>query len=520
MTEINSSKCSTCNLSPELLELVHKWNRDEGLGARNISKRLERDYSTKIGKSAIGNHLTWHKAPSEKAKGRIWFMSTRPKGTDHAKNDVWFDESNDNAPMRWDGNDWVSASDTKPAAEDAPQTLLGVGTPVKAPKGWEANFSFNEDTGVGEVTSTPQTSDKITDFSQILEQFDIDPEAFEVDGGARISKWQMWNKNLTDEYGERVGGLIWLTAYKFRIRKKNPNQIELPTLYREIRSEIQFKKSAPRVLDNNRTLVVPFSDLQAGKVGSRGDSKALVERVIEKMYKLEEYALDQGCSEAVFLDGGDVVESFENVAQQGFTNDLSIMDQLDLAGTLEQEFISMLAKHHKKVTVAGVPSNHGAWRKGKDILGRPSDDWGLFLLKQIQKAYKLAPEAYEHVEFLYPEEWRKSINIDVQGVGVGLVHGEDSSLAQMENWWAKQVHGASPIAESEILITAHYHTFGLKTTGRSLKTGKQKWWVSTPTLDNGSDWWANRGGSDSDPGLLAFVVDKEIGFDLQSFTVL
>jgi hypothetical protein len=196
------------------------------------------------------------------------------------------------------------------------------------------------------------------------------------------------------------------------------------------------------------------------------------------------------------------------------------MQQLDLAGTLEQEFITLLAQTHDKVTVGGVPSNHAAWRKGKDILGRPSDDWGLFLLKQIQKAYKLAPEAYGHVDFLYPGEWEKGLCIPVQGLDIGLVHGEDSTLAQMENWWAKQVHGNSPIASADILITAHYHTLGLKPSGRSAKTGKQKYWIATPTLDNGSDWWANKSGSDSDPGLMAFVVDSEIGFDLQSFTVL
>lgn len=385
------------------------------------------------------------------------------------------------------------------------QPLLGV---VKPPKGWEARVELDGETG--SVTTTPQTNGKITDFTSILEEFGIDPEEYEVVGTARISKWQSFS-------GE------WLTSYKFEIQKKvSREEVDLPMLFQEVKAvkrwvttrEVKIPKN------KNRTLVVPFSDLQAGKVGSRGDSKDLIERVLEKRDKLSDYIGQQGCSEAVFLDGGDVVESFENTAQQGFTNDLSIMQQLDLAGTLEQEFISLLARTHEKVTVAGVPSNHGAWRKGKDVLGRPSDDWGIFLLKQIQKAYKLAPEAYGHVDFRFPGDWEKSLNIDVQGLGLGLVHGEDSSLAQMENWWAKQVHGNSPIADSDILITAHYHTLGLKPSGRSRKNGKQKYWIATPTLDNGSDWWANKNGSDSDPGLMAFVIDSEIGLDLQSFTVL
>lgn len=387
-----------------------------------------------------------------------------------------------------------------PAAPDA------VPANVKPPKGWEPHATLTGDGG--EIVSPAQNKPDLKDFSDILRFFKIDPDNFEVlDDTIQVRQWQQY-------------GGDWLSYYKFNVRKKKPTDFHMPSLFQEVKANIVFKRPVVKAKNPNRTVVVPFADLQAGKVGSRGDSKALIERTAEKRYLLEEYVVKQNCMNAVFLDGGDVVESFENTAQQGFTNDLSIMQQLDLAGTIEQDFISMLAKHHKKLTVGGVPSNHAAWRKGKDILGKPSDDWGLFLLKQIEKAYALHPEAYKHIEFIYPEEWRKSLNIEVQGLGVGLVHGEDSSLAQMENWWAKQVHGASPVAQSDILITNHYHTLGLKPSGRSQRTGKQKYWLATPTLDNGSDWWANKSGSDSDPGLMAFVVDSEIGFDLQSFTVL
>lgn len=451
MTKIENKypQCKTCSLTPAQQAIVTEL-RSKGAPYTEVSTYINTNFSERISPDAVSNHFRKH--------------------------------------------------------TETLQPLLGV---VKPPKGWEAKVEIDNGTGAGEVTTTPQKNDKITDFTSILEEFGIDPEEYEIDGTARISKWQSFS-------GE------WLTSYKFNICKKNPatELYDLSIVFEEVRAEMRLKPYSKPERISTRTVVVPFSDLQAGKTGSRGDSKSLISRVTEKKDKLEDYVLAQNCNDAVFLDGGDVVESFENTAQQGFTNDLSIMQQLSLAGSLEQEFISMLGKHHEKVTVAGVPSNHGAWRKGKDILGRPSDDWGLFLLQQIESAYRLHPGQYDNIEFMYPDEWRKSLNINVQGTGIGLVHGEDSSLAQMENWWAKQVHGASPIAESDILITAHYHTLGLKPSGRSLRTGKQKYWLSTPTLDNGSDWWANKGGSDSDPGLMAFVVDSEIGLDLQSFTVL
>lgn len=463
-TPTYSKLCKTCNAPEEVQDYIVGLYNEIGPKYTEISRRVAQAFHYAVGPDALTTHLTSHIA-------------------------------------------------ALPAPETTVAPILGVvNPPINPPKGWEARVEFDGESG--EVVSTPQTNSKLTDFTSILKEFDIDPEEFEVEGSIKFSTWQVYD-------GTRR------TSYKFNIRKKTVETFDLPSLVAETKASagliVHDRQAIPPAelkKKSDRTLVVPFSDLQAGKVGSRGDSQALIERVLEKKEKLAQYIKEQNCSEALFLDGGDVVESFENTAQQGFTNDLSIMQQLDLAGTLEQEFISLLAATHDKVVVGGVPSNHGAWRKGKDVLGRPTDDWGLFLLNQIQKAYRLAPEAYGHVEFQYPGEWEKGLCIPVQGLDIGLVHGEDSSLAQMENWWAKQVHGNSPIADADILITAHYHTLGLKPSGRSRKNGKQKYWIATPTLDNGSDWWANKTGSDSDPGLMAFVIDREIGFDLQSFTVL
>jgi hypothetical protein len=453
-----SPQCFTCNAPEGVQNYVVALYSELGPKYTEISRSVKHLFNYQIGPDALTTHLTTH----------------------------------------------VSVD---PSADTSVAPITGVvNPPVTPPKGWEPRVEIDGDEG--HVVTPPQENDKIKDFSSILEEIG-DLEDFEPIGNIKFSKWQVYDGS-------------WRTSYKLDLVRKNPNTFELPTLYAEVRNVkplISTLEAKPQKA-SNRTLVVPFSDLQAGKVGSRGDSAALVERVLEKKERLRKYIAEQNCSEAVFLDGGDVVESFENTAQQGFTNDLSIMQQLDLAGTLEQEFITLLAQTHDKVTVGGVPSNHSAWRKGKDILGRPSDDWGLFLLKQIQKAYKLAPSEFGHVEFTYPGEWEKGLCIPVQGLDIGLVHGEDSSLAQMENWWAKQVHGNSPIASADILLTAHYHTLVLKPSGRSQKTGKQKYWIGTPTLDNGSDWFANKSGSDSDPGLMAFVIDSEIGLDLQSFTVL
>ena len=48
---------------------------------------------------------------SANAKARVWYNATKPAGTGHAVNDLWFDSANGNRPMRWNGSDWVSAQD-------------------------------------------------------------------------------------------------------------------------------------------------------------------------------------------------------------------------------------------------------------------------------------------------------------------------------------------------------------------------------------------------------------------------
>src|SRR4030095_7363090 len=79
--------------------------------------------------------------------------------------------------------------------------LLGVvNPPVTPPKGWEAKVELDGDSG--EVTTTPQTDDTISDFSEILVGFGIDPNEFEIDGKVRLSKWQVFDGT-------------WRTSYKF-----------------------------------------------------------------------------------------------------------------------------------------------------------------------------------------------------------------------------------------------------------------------------------------------------------------
>jgi len=64
-------------------------------------------------------------------------------------------------------------------------------------------------------------------------------------------------------------------------------------------------------------------------------------------------------------------------------------------------------------------------------------------------------------------------------------------------------------------LTGHYHSIRVQPTGRSVRTGRAKYWLGAPTCDNGSDWYRLRAGSDSDPGLMVFTVDANGWSNLQ-----
>lgn len=295
------------------------------------------------------------------------------------------------------------------------------------------------------------------------------------------------------------------------------NGEDLPTLYSNLWN-VDYK-SRLGISNPKKSLVVVWADVQTGKTGSRGGTPELIERVAEKRRALEAYIDGSGASEAFFLSVGDEVESFENTPQQAFTNDLSFPQQLDLELTFEMEFVKLLAETHDSVTVAGISSNHCRWRAGKNALGKPSDDYGLYLKKQLEKALRLS-SAYDGVEFAYPEDWDETMVLPVQGIKIGLAHGHQvNNPNNIQKWWTEQAFGGQPLADADVLLTGHFHTFRMQPMGRSARTGQSRWWIQAPTLDNGSDWFRNLRGDDSDPGLLVFEVDSD-GFNLQSLTIL
>jgi hypothetical protein len=256
-----------------------------------------------------------------------------------------------------------------------------------------------------------------------------------------------------------------------------------------------------------------------GKVDYRGNSSTLFERVQLMQARLIEQVKREKPEQVIFADLGDTVENFYNAnsAQQHYSNDLSIMEQVDLATTLAWQTIRGLAELVPTLTYASVGSNHCQFRgaNGKAI-GKPTDDWGVFIGRQLAR---LAGEiGADHIRFVEPQAWDESLALDVFGDGfhiLGIMHGHQAARPEaIGDWWRKQSFGRQPVADASLLVHGHWHHLRVQELGSVDRGDKvaSRFIVMAPTMDNGSGWFRMNSGEDSIPGLATLILEKGIDF--------
>jgi hypothetical protein len=338
-------------------------------------------------------------------------------------------------------------------------------------------------------------------FDEFLADAGIDPADIDVIPPVRTSRWQQ----------QKDGELVWLTSYRFNFRKKKSG-VDLPLLLRE--AERSVKKPKPKAT-NPRALVVCWSDLQVGKVDYRGDSASLLQRITETTERLEQMVKQDKPEQILFLDVGDTVENFgnANAEQQYVSNDLSIMEQVDLATTLAWRVIRRLAELVPTVTYLSVGSNHCQWRRNGKAIGKPTDDWGVFIGRQLARLSREV--GADNIRFIEPQPQEESLALDVFGDQyhiLGLVHGHQARRPdQMATWWRQQAFGNQPVSDATVLVHGHFHHLRVTEMGTTPQ-GSSRFLVMAPTLDNGSNWFRMVSGEDSVPGLAVFYLEAKTPF--------
>lgn len=363
------------------------------------------------------------------------------------------------------------------------------------PTKYQKHAEFDEQGG---TAATGPIRRMVTDYPELLALAGLDPESFRIVG--KVSQWTKTHHDKEDTYS---------FFFQFEKISGDGEEFDLPALYAEV-ARTTHKALTAR---EGGTLVVCWADIQTGKVDHHGGTKELLIRLNEVRARLEEHLENTPTSRIVIADVGDIVEGIENTSSQLATNDLSLMDQVDIAATEFWKTIRLCAKF-APVDVLSIPSNHAQLRRGKGLIGKPTDDWGLHISRRLER---MNEEAGLPVTFHRPPDWAETLVFDINGTRLGLAHGHQASgPTRVTDWWAKMTHAG--VIECDILLTGHFHFPSIRPSGRN-RDGKSRWHIQAPTLDNGSAWVNNIMGEDGDPGLMTFMVNSD-GFSLQSLTVL
>lgn len=322
---------------------------------------------------------------------------------------------------------------------------------------------------------------------------------------------------VTFTYGwtSNPAGGVWNKLNNVRpVVGSRENLSDLAHLYAEAEKIHLTHEDRPKGRPN-LAIVVCLADWQLGKTGRRGGTDSTLARLEATRWQLNDIYATRDPDKIILLDLGDGIEGFESGGDPQFTNDLSLPDQLDAYATELFKFVKQ-ADVWTDVEIASVTSNHSAWRRGKQNLGKPTDDFGLFTQKQVRK---VAEAAGIRAEWHLPAEYDESLLVDVLGVPIGAVHGNQFGPGKAIDWWQAQAFGSQAITKADVLVTGHYHSFGAGVAGINPFTDRERMWLGAPTVDPGSDWYRAIRGRDSLPGTLVFEVTPD-GFDLGSLRIV
>lgn len=386
--------------------------------------------------------------------------------------------------------------------------VLASGPAIAAPmrrgvtRGFRAGASLDLDKGTASIVVAPAEipEDEQAWRTHIAEQAGMPvPEHLEVilTGVRTWTMGDVENKHLTFRIVERAGA---------------DAAVDVAELVKIARGNAKRTPIKPTVDASLRTRIVGLSDEQLGKVDRSGGTEAFFERVGELLGMLDAEMRATPCEDVVILLGGDLVEGFQSTAGEAFTNDLSHPDMLRVARAYLTEAITRIASRHERTRVLAVPSNHSAWRRGKDYLGRPGDDYGLDCVRAVAEALARDPK-FADVEFILPDPWDVSVAIPVRDDILALTHGHVGTAgpASFPKWFAGQVVGDSAIARATVVVSGHYHHYRATPLGNI--GDRERRHVQLPALDGGSNWFTNTSGEWSHPGIWTAVIRDGYGLD-------
>lgn len=366
------------------------------------------------------------------------------------------------------------------------------GSDLKAlgtPEAWRPRMEV--DGGGGFLISTPRSAGEIPDAAEILKEYDLDPNAWKVTG-VRRSRWQKYD-------GE------WLEAQRVSIVPASValvEQLDAEALVDEIKKWRPERGVKPGTGSGAFSLFP--ADQQIGKKAGSGGTQQSIDRILaltQKAVTRYEGLSRMGLNLGTIVLGlpGDHVEG--NTSQGGrlqgqAVSDLGITEQVRVARRLLMAQIKALAPLAERMVVPVVNGNHD--EPGRFVAVDPADGWNVEIASAVQDACAENP-ALAHIEFRFPSSGQQTLAVNIDGCMLGMFHGHQTSSNNVEKYLSNQALGQTPLGHADVWVSGHYHNF------RTMDVG-ERLWMQCPTTDPGSDWFRDRAGHQSKPGLLTTVI--------------
>jgi predicted phosphodiesterase len=369
------------------------------------------------------------------------------------------------------------------------------GSDIKAlntPEQWRSKMDVDDRSG-GFIISQPRPAGESVDSVDILEEFGMNPNDWSVTS-VRRGKWQTY-------HGE------WLESLRVNIVPSGvaqSEQLDAEKLIDEIK-KWRPERGIKTATGYGSFAVFP-SDQQIGKKAGGEGTQQSIDRILslteKSVQRFEMYRkMGLGLGSIVLGLPGDHVEG--NVSQGGrlqglAASDLGLTEQVRVARRLLMAQIKALAPLAERMVVPVVNGNHD--EVTRQVAADPADGWNVEIASAVQDACAENP-ALQHIEFRYPSSGHQTLTVDIDGTMLGLFHGHQ--MRDPQKYLAGQAVGQTALGNADVWVSGHYHHF------KSLDIG-DRFWVQCPTTDPGSEWFRDRAGSASKPGLLTMVIGGNI----------
>lgn len=343
----------------------------------------------------------------------------------------------------------------------------------------------------GYLISSPRPEGSDLNADELIKEFGLDPSEWAVTS-LRRGKWQKYD----GEYLESTRlNLVPATTAKL-------DELDVERLIDEIkkwRPAKGIKTSTGRV-----AYTVAPSDQQIGKKANGEGTSQSVERILQltesavqrfEAYKKMGLSLGTIC----LALPGDHVEgtTSQNGRLQGqAASDLGITEQVRVARRLLLAQIKALAPLTERMIVPVINGNHD--EATRQVVTDPADGWNVEIASAVQDICAENP-ALQHIEFRYPSTGHQTLTVNVEGTMLGLFHGHQAGQNNTLKYISQQAAGQTALGLADVWISGHFHNF------RTMDIG-ERLWVQAPTTDPGSEWFRDRAGLESKPGLLTMVI--------------